>query len=218
MMQHGKPPGLLPTTNFTDPACRAGRRTGAGSLTDNCTTAIRTRRAASDRAPWDWRLLVNGHLDELLYERGTIDTHLPFAELKKYPTSIREPRRRIRPLISRNKSAKVCPASMKPSKENGHEKSSVPGARLPARDLSESQPQHVRQSNNPWKFVRSFGHPGCGGWDTRAPFHKMAAARLRAGGTFHPHRLPGAHRGGSRESATGLPQSSPERAQQQPMQ
>jgi hypothetical protein len=38
------------------------------------------------------------------------------------------------------------------------------GARL-------SQPQHVRQLQNPWNFVRSFGNPGCCGWDTRAPFH-----------------------------------------------
>jgi hypothetical protein len=53
------------------------------ALTDNCTTAIRTQRAAADRAPWDWRMLLNGHLDELLYEHGTIITNLPFAELKK---------------------------------------------------------------------------------------------------------------------------------------
>jgi Domain of unknown function (DUF4105) len=53
------------------------------ALTDNCTTSIRTQRAAADRAPWDWRMLLNGHLDELLYQRGTIVTNLPFAELKK---------------------------------------------------------------------------------------------------------------------------------------
>jgi hypothetical protein len=53
------------------------------AITDNCTTAIRTQRAAADRAPWNWRMLVNGHLDELLYERGVIDTNLPFAELKQ---------------------------------------------------------------------------------------------------------------------------------------
>ena len=53
------------------------------ALTDNCTTAIRTQRAASDRAPLDWRMLLNGHLGELLYERGAIVTNLPFAELKK---------------------------------------------------------------------------------------------------------------------------------------
>ena len=53
------------------------------ALTDNCTIAIRTQRDAADRAPWDWRMLLNGHLDELLYERGTIATNLPFAELRK---------------------------------------------------------------------------------------------------------------------------------------
>jgi hypothetical protein len=53
------------------------------ALTDNCTLAIRTQRAASDRAPWNWRMLLNGHLDELLYERGSIVTNLSFADLKK---------------------------------------------------------------------------------------------------------------------------------------
>jgi hypothetical protein len=53
------------------------------ALTDNCTTAIRTQRDVADRAPWNWRMLLNGHLDELLYENGTIATNLPFAELKK---------------------------------------------------------------------------------------------------------------------------------------
>jgi Domain of unknown function (DUF4105) len=53
------------------------------ALTDNCTTAIRTQRAVADRAPWDWRMLLNGHLDELLYERGAIVTNLPLPELKQ---------------------------------------------------------------------------------------------------------------------------------------
>jgi hypothetical protein len=53
------------------------------ALTENCSTAIRTQRAAHDRAPWNWRMLANGHLDELLYERGTITTNLSFAELKQ---------------------------------------------------------------------------------------------------------------------------------------
>ena len=53
------------------------------AATDNCTTAIRTQRAAADRQPWDWRMLINGHLDQLLYQRGTIATNLPFVELKK---------------------------------------------------------------------------------------------------------------------------------------
>lgn len=53
------------------------------AITDNCTSAIRNQRAASERAPWDWRLLVNGFGDELLYERGSIDRSRPFAELKQ---------------------------------------------------------------------------------------------------------------------------------------
>ena len=53
------------------------------ALTDNCTTGIRSQRASADRAPWNWRMLLNGHLDELLYARGTLMTNLPFAELKK---------------------------------------------------------------------------------------------------------------------------------------
>jgi hypothetical protein len=53
------------------------------ALTHNCTTTIRyhSMRVAG-RNPWDWRILANGHLDELMYERGTIDTSLPLAELR----------------------------------------------------------------------------------------------------------------------------------------
>ena len=32
--------------------------------------------------PFDWRLLVNGHLDELLSEHGIIDPSRQFAEVK----------------------------------------------------------------------------------------------------------------------------------------
>lgn len=53
------------------------------AITNNCTTAIRHQRAAKERAPWDWRMLVNGYGDELLYERKGIDTSMPFPELKK---------------------------------------------------------------------------------------------------------------------------------------
>ena len=53
------------------------------ALSHNCTTSIRMQRAATDRAPWDWRMLANGHGDELLYERGLIATNLPLAELKE---------------------------------------------------------------------------------------------------------------------------------------
>jgi len=54
------------------------------ALTGNCTTSIRGHIAPynPDARP-DWRLIVNGYIDEMLYERKTIDTSLPFAELKK---------------------------------------------------------------------------------------------------------------------------------------
>jgi hypothetical protein len=53
------------------------------AATQNCTTTIRMLNQRLGAAPpWDWRLLVNGYGDEMLYERGTLDTSLPFAELK----------------------------------------------------------------------------------------------------------------------------------------
>jgi hypothetical protein len=53
------------------------------ALTQNCTTTIRAHTQHIGAAgSFDWRLLANGHLDELLYERGQIDTRLPFADLK----------------------------------------------------------------------------------------------------------------------------------------
>jgi Domain of unknown function (DUF4105) len=54
------------------------------AITTNCTTDIRMQRPVDKRIPWDWRLLVNGKGDELLYERHLIATGgLPFAELKQ---------------------------------------------------------------------------------------------------------------------------------------
>jgi Domain of unknown function (DUF4105) len=54
------------------------------AITTNCTTNIRTQRPANERAPWDWRMLLNGKADEMLYERHAIATGgLPFAELKE---------------------------------------------------------------------------------------------------------------------------------------
>ena len=54
------------------------------AVTDNCTTSIRTQHDAKQRRPWDWRILVNGFGDEMLYENGAIQTGgLTFAELKK---------------------------------------------------------------------------------------------------------------------------------------
>jgi hypothetical protein len=53
------------------------------ALTTNCTTTIRQRvMHAGGNMPLSWKLLANGYLPELLYERGTLDTSLAFAELK----------------------------------------------------------------------------------------------------------------------------------------
>jgi hypothetical protein len=52
------------------------------ALTANCTTSIRAQRAAARRVPWDWRMLLNGFADEMLYERHSLAGDLPFAELK----------------------------------------------------------------------------------------------------------------------------------------
>lgn len=54
------------------------------ALTGNCTTSIRGHTAPyNPDARLDWRIIVNGYLDEMLYERKTIDTSLPFPELKR---------------------------------------------------------------------------------------------------------------------------------------
>jgi hypothetical protein len=55
------------------------------ALSDNCTTNVRTQTAATSAkpAPWDWRMIVNGTVDELVYERGGFASQLPFAELKQ---------------------------------------------------------------------------------------------------------------------------------------
>ncbi len=54
------------------------------ALTHNCTTTIRYHvRQIGGNNPWDWRILVTGYLDQLGYARGTVDTSLPFAELRQ---------------------------------------------------------------------------------------------------------------------------------------
>lgn len=54
------------------------------ALAQNCTTTIRmhTRHIAPERPPFDWRILVNGYADRMLYERGLLDTSIPFEELR----------------------------------------------------------------------------------------------------------------------------------------
>lgn len=62
----------------------AGEASWYNALTTNCTTTIRrhTQHVAPDN-PFSWKILVNGFIDELGYDRGTIYTGLPFDELKR---------------------------------------------------------------------------------------------------------------------------------------
>jgi len=53
------------------------------ALTHNCTTSIRGHTVPHRKRSLDWRLVVNGYLDEMLYERRDVDTTLPFTELRK---------------------------------------------------------------------------------------------------------------------------------------
>src|SRR5262249_55611384 len=53
------------------------------ALTHNCTTSIRAhRKALGQQTAFDWRVLANGYGDQMLYERGALDTKLPFPQLK----------------------------------------------------------------------------------------------------------------------------------------
>jgi len=54
------------------------------ALTGNCTTSIRQHTVPyNPDARLDWRLIVNGYVDEMIYERGFLSKTLPFPELKK---------------------------------------------------------------------------------------------------------------------------------------
>jgi hypothetical protein len=54
------------------------------AFSHNCTTQIRRHvQHVAPKNPLSWKLLVNGYLPELGYERGTIDTSLPFEELRQ---------------------------------------------------------------------------------------------------------------------------------------
>ena len=54
------------------------------ALTANCTTSIRQHTVPyNPDAKFDWRIIVNGYLDEMIYQRGLVVTNLSFAELKQ---------------------------------------------------------------------------------------------------------------------------------------
>jgi Domain of unknown function (DUF4105) len=56
------------------------------ALTNNCTTNVALHVADagdSNFSRWDWRILLNGKSDEMLYDHGDLAGNLPFAELKR---------------------------------------------------------------------------------------------------------------------------------------
>ncbi len=54
------------------------------ALAHNCTTTIRRHaQHVAPRNPFSWKILVNGFIDELAYDRESIDTSLPFEELRR---------------------------------------------------------------------------------------------------------------------------------------
>jgi hypothetical protein len=92
----------------------AARPRWYNALTHNCTTAIRYHaKNISAANPWNWRILVNGRIDELGYERGSIDTSLPFEELRAQ-SNITERAR----------------ASASASNFSQHNREGLPGARI----------------------------------------------------------------------------------------
>jgi hypothetical protein len=53
------------------------------AVTANCTTMIRGHtKPYVKNAHFDWRMLINGSIDRMAYERGTLDQSLPFEQLK----------------------------------------------------------------------------------------------------------------------------------------
>jgi hypothetical protein len=53
------------------------------ALTQNCTTSIRGHTAPYAHGKMSWKMIVNGYLDTLLYERRAVDTSMPFEQFKE---------------------------------------------------------------------------------------------------------------------------------------
>ncbi|MBV9273378.1 MAG: DUF4105 domain-containing protein [Verrucomicrobia bacterium] len=51
-------------------------------ITHSCSTAIWALHPSAQQTPWDWRILINGFLDQMLYERGLLAGDLPFEKLR----------------------------------------------------------------------------------------------------------------------------------------
>jgi Domain of unknown function (DUF4105) len=54
------------------------------TLTTNCTTTIFNMvRAVTSSIPFDWRIILTGHLPGYLYDHGAVDTSIPLEELRQ---------------------------------------------------------------------------------------------------------------------------------------
>ena len=54
------------------------------TLTTNCTTTIfNMMRVVRSSIPFDWRIILTGHLPGYLYEHGAVDTRIPLEELRR---------------------------------------------------------------------------------------------------------------------------------------
>jgi hypothetical protein len=54
------------------------------TLTTNCTTTIfDMMRAVTSSIPFDWRVILTGHLPGYLFEHGAVDTNIPLEELRQ---------------------------------------------------------------------------------------------------------------------------------------
>jgi hypothetical protein len=54
------------------------------ALTSNCTSNIRGHtRPYARKSIWSWKVIINGYLDELIYDNGAVNRDLPLAELKR---------------------------------------------------------------------------------------------------------------------------------------
>jgi hypothetical protein len=54
------------------------------TLTTNCTTTIfNMMRAVTASIPFDWHIILTGHLPDYLYDHGAVDTSIPLEELRQ---------------------------------------------------------------------------------------------------------------------------------------
>jgi hypothetical protein len=53
------------------------------ALTHNCTTAVRGHVQPYAPSAWSWKVYLNGFLDEMIYERGVVDTTLTLEVLRE---------------------------------------------------------------------------------------------------------------------------------------